>query len=62
MDVDVGKAYESLTPKDQLVIDAMIIALYQKDVENRKLYKGVMEQLKRADDLELRLRSSEAGD
>ena len=62
MDAEVAKAYESLGPEDRIVVGAMIMSLHQKDVENRKLRKAVMEQLKRADDLELRLSNSEASD
>ena len=62
MDVDVCEAYESLCSRDRMVVDAMIIHLRVKDVENRKLHTISMQQLRRADDLELRLRSSEAGD
>ena len=62
MEDNVGKAYESLVPKDQLVIDAMIIALYQKDLEIRKLYKGVMEQLDLCEQLKCRVSALEAGD
>ena len=62
MDINVLDAYDRLGSKDQVVVDAMILALSQKDLENRKLYRGSMELLKRADELELRLRSSEGGD
>ena len=62
MNSEVGKAYELLEPKDQLVVDAMIIALYQNDQENRKLWEEAMKQCRRANDLELRLSNSESGD
>ncbi len=41
----VVKAYDMLVPKDQLVVDAMIIALYEKEVEIRKMATGINELL-----------------
>lgn len=47
MDAEVLKSYEYLTPADRLVIDAMIISLYKKDVNIRHLVKEVMDSLEK---------------
>ncbi len=44
MQADVLTAYNYLVPADQIVIDAMIIALYKKDKEIRKIAKASLEQ------------------
>ena len=61
MDHNVTRAYETLTPKDRIIVDTMILSLYEKDIEGAKLAKDYMSQLRRATDLELQLRSLEAG-
>jgi len=40
-------AYDKLVPTDQLIIDAMISALYGKDLALRKCVEGVHELLER---------------
>ena len=45
MDINVRKANKMLVPKDQLVIDAMIIALYEKDKQLRDVLKEVEKRL-----------------
>ena len=35
MEKELQKAYDYLTPKDQLIVNAMIIALYEKDQQIR---------------------------
>jgi hypothetical protein len=45
MDENVRKAYDKLVPVDQLVIDAMIVALSTKDIQIRGLVKAFQEQL-----------------
>ena len=62
MDENIVDAYERLRPKDQLIIDSTILALYQKDMELREVCKDAMEQFKRANDIKLRLRSCEVSD
>lgn len=42
---DIQKAYDALVPADQLVVDAMIVALYQKDKELRNVTQEVMKLL-----------------
>jgi hypothetical protein len=37
MNNDVRLAYEALVPRDQIVVDAMIISLYEKDAQLRKV-------------------------
>lgn len=44
MESQVLTAYEYLIPADQILIDAMIIALYKKDKELRKLVKAIQEK------------------
>jgi len=48
MDSKVHQAYKSLAPADQLVVDAMIVALYQKDKQIRDLVKHVTARLDKA--------------
>jgi len=43
MDENIRKAYEKLVPADQLVIDAMIVALSTKDTQIRNLVAAFQE-------------------
>jgi hypothetical protein len=43
MNKDVLAAYEKLVLADQLVIDAMIVALYKKDCEISRMAVHIME-------------------
>ena len=45
MNKTVTKAYELLVPNDQLVIDAMIASLVQKDKQIRDLVAHISKQL-----------------
>ena len=45
MDSDVQKAYDYLVPADQLVVDAMIVTLYQKDMRIRELAEDVLKHM-----------------
>ena len=45
MHVNILKAYEYLTPKDQIVVDAVIISLYEKDIKMSKMAHEVVERL-----------------
>jgi len=45
VDKEIIKAYDSLVPADQLVIDAMIVALYKKDKQIRDLVSHVHKKL-----------------
>ena len=45
MDEKVSKAYEMLAPEDQLVIDAMIAALWKKDNQLRDVLKEIEQRL-----------------
>ena len=44
-DAEVKKAYEYLVPTDKLVVDAMIVALYQKDMKIRELVESITTRL-----------------
>ena len=50
MNSDIQKAYESLVPADQLVIDAMIVSLYKKDKQILDLVTEVQKFLIRQPD------------
>ncbi len=45
MEDSVLKAYEYLTPAEQLGIDLVILALYRKDMEIRNLVKEITDSL-----------------
>lgn len=45
MKKEVQEAYDRLVPGDQLVVDAMIITLYQKDKQIRDCVKEVQKFL-----------------
>ena len=45
MEEKCRKAYDSLTPFDQLIVDSVIIALIEKDKQIRDLVKAVNAQL-----------------
>lgn len=45
MDDEVRKAYDHLVPADQLVIDAMIVALYKKDKQIAECVRAVNEMM-----------------
>ena len=45
MNEEILKAYKSLVPADQLVIDAMIVALFKKDKQIRDVTSEVHKYL-----------------
>lgn len=45
MNAEAIKAYDSLVPADQLVIDAMIVTLYKKDKQIRELVSEICKDL-----------------
>lgn len=45
MNPEVLKAYESLVPNDQLIIDAIIASLYRKDKQIRDLVKHIQNSI-----------------
>lgn len=59
MDKKILTAYSKLVPKDQLVIDAMIISLYQKDKQINALVEEQMKLLSK-EDLMVRCKSCDA--
>ena len=50
MEYKLQQAYESLVPRDQLIIDAMIVTLAKKDRQIRDLVQVAHEQLEEPDD------------
>lgn len=50
MDAVFVKAYNKLTPADQLLVDALVSTLSRKDDEIRKLVEGVHEMLDKQED------------
>ena len=45
MNKDILAAYEYLVPTDQLIIDSMIIALYNKDKKIKQLTDHILQTL-----------------
>lgn len=45
MNEKVRAAYEYLTPKDQLIADCVIIALYEKSKQNEQMARKMMQYL-----------------
>jgi len=45
MNTAVIEAYDQLVPSDQLIIDAMVVALFQKDKQITEMAREVMKML-----------------
>ena len=50
MNDEVQKAYDYLTPADQLIIDSLITALFARDMQIRNLVKALENEIRREDD------------
>ena len=49
MNKDILEAYEHLVPADQLIVYAMIVALYTKDQKNKALTDHILQGLQELD-------------